>query len=141
MDDRMISLVLVLVVVMSGVNSVVVLVAVGDSGVPGHITVTVDPATLFSELQQSEKRIPSLKGLSHLELKEEKDYFLLIDEDSYTSEGITSENPVCHVYVGNLETSLEWTTGHAHKVEEIQCRARGDPADVFRIWKERSTGQ
>jgi hypothetical protein len=75
-------------------------------------------------VEESEKRIPSLKGLSHLELKEEKGYFLLIDEDSYTSEGITSENPVCHVYVGNLETSLEWTTGHAHKVEEIQCRAR-----------------
>ncbi|MGC1121265.1 MAG: hypothetical protein WBA22_09235 [Candidatus Methanofastidiosia archaeon] len=92
-------------------------------------------------VEESEKRIPSLKGLSHLELKEDKDYFLLIDEDSYTSEGIISENPVCHVYVGNLETSLEWITGHAHKVEEIQCRARGDSADVFRIWKKRSTDQ
>lgn len=92
-------------------------------------------------VEESEKRIPSLKGSSHLELKEDKDYFLLVDEDSYTSEGIISENPVCHVYVGNIETSLEWITGHAHKVEEIQCRARGDSADVFRIWKKRSTDQ
>jgi hypothetical protein len=60
MDDRMISLVLILVVVMSGVNSVVVLVAVGDSGVPGHITVTVDPAMLFSELQESPVPIPTV---------------------------------------------------------------------------------
>jgi hypothetical protein len=60
MDDRIISLVLVLVVVMSGVNSVVVLVAVGDSDVPGHITVTVDPATLFSELQESPTPAPAV---------------------------------------------------------------------------------
>ncbi|MBU6997959.1 MAG: hypothetical protein HXS41_11970 [Theionarchaea archaeon] len=89
--------------------------------------------------EESDRRIPSLKGIPHIELREEKDYFLFIDEDSYTSEGIVSENPSCHVYVGNLETSLEWITGHAHKVEEIQCKARGDPADVFRIWKKRST--
>lgn len=92
-------------------------------------------------VEESEKRMPSLKGSSHLELKEDKDYFLLIDDDSYTSEGIISESPVCYVYVGNLETSLEWITGHAHKVEEIQCRARGDSADVFRIWKKRATDQ
>jgi hypothetical protein len=72
MDDRMISLVLVLAVVMSGVNSVVVLVAVGDSGVPGHITVTVDPATLFSELQESP--VPAPEIYSAEEDEPETDY-------------------------------------------------------------------
>jgi hypothetical protein len=72
MDDRMISLVLVLVVVMSGVNSVVVLVAVGNSDVPGHITVTVDPTTLFSELQQSP--VPASEIYSVEEDEPETDY-------------------------------------------------------------------
>ncbi|MBU6999100.1 MAG: hypothetical protein HXS42_15750, partial [Theionarchaea archaeon] len=72
MDDRMISLVLVLVVVMSGVNSVVVLVAVSDSDVPGHITVTVDPATLLSGLQESPA--PLLEFYSLDDFDSEVDY-------------------------------------------------------------------
>ncbi|MBU7014627.1 MAG: hypothetical protein HXS52_13905 [Theionarchaea archaeon] len=92
-------------------------------------------------VEESDRRMPSLESSSHFELIEEKEYFFLIDKDSYTSEGIVSEHPVCHVYIGSLETSLEWITGHSHKVEEIQCRAKGDAADVFRIWKKKSASE
>jgi predicted hydrocarbon binding protein len=30
---------------------------------------------------------------------------------------------------------VEWITGHPHKVEEIECRAMGHPADVFKVAK------
>ena len=86
-------------------------------------------------IEESEKRFPSPQDTPRFELREKEDYFLLIDRDSYTSEDITSNAPVCYLYVGNLESSLEWITGHKHKVEEIECRAMGHPADVFKIWK------
>ena len=88
-------------------------------------------------IEESKRRIPSSQNIPQFELQEEEEYFLFIDRDSYTSEGITSDIPVCDVYVGNLESSLEWITGHHHRVEEIECRAMGHSADVFKIWKAR----
>lgn len=88
-------------------------------------------------IEESVKRLPSSGDTPQFELHEEEDYFLFIDRDSYTSEGITSDRPICDIYVGNLESSLEWITGHHHKIEEIECRAMGHSADVFKIWKKR----
>ncbi|MBU7009779.1 MAG: hypothetical protein HXS46_03755 [Theionarchaea archaeon] len=36
-----------------------------------------------------------------------------------------------------LQALMEWVTGHTHEVEEIECRAMGYSADVFRIAKDR----
>ncbi|MBU7014076.1 MAG: hypothetical protein HXS52_06575 [Theionarchaea archaeon] len=76
------------------------------------------------------------KGLSlTIELTEESDWFLLSIKGIFVSEGITSKTPVCHAYVGILDYLIEWITGHPHEVREIQCRAQGFSADVFRISK------
>lgn len=72
-----------------------------------------------------------------VELLEEDDCFLIIHRDRFESEEIISNTPVCNVFVGNLQYAIEWITGHPHEVEEIECRAIGDPADVFRISKAR----
>jgi predicted hydrocarbon binding protein len=48
---------------------------------------------------------------------------------------MTSSTPVCGHIVGELQYFVEWITGHEHKVEEIECRAAGHPADVFRVEK------
>jgi predicted hydrocarbon binding protein len=85
--------------------------------------------------EDSEKRFPSLLYKNRIELKEEDSYFLLIDKDYPESDGISSETPVCGIYQGMLQSMMEWITGHHHKVEEIECRAMGYPADVFRISK------
>jgi predicted hydrocarbon binding protein len=71
-----------------------------------------------------------------IELHEEEDYFLIIERDGWESEDVISSTPVCQVYVGILEAVVEWITGATHRVEEIECRAMGDPADVFRIEKK-----
>ena len=81
--------------------------------------------------------------LSHLEelsfdIQEKEDCFLVIRKDSYESDGIKSDSPVCGVYIGVAGAIVEWITGHPHKVEEIECRAMGYPADVFRISKSRA---
>jgi predicted hydrocarbon binding protein len=70
-----------------------------------------------------------------IDLQEDDNYFLVIQKVNPLSEGVTSQVPICGVYVGTIEYFMEWITGHKHKVEEIECRAMGYPADVFRISK------
>ena len=91
--------------------------------------------TLERYIEQAGQMTSYTSDTPRFELREEEDYFLLIDRDRYESEGITSDAPVCGILAGTLQTMVEWITGHKHKVEEIECRAMGDPADVIRIWK------
>jgi predicted hydrocarbon binding protein len=73
--------------------------------------------------------------LPSVELQEEDDCFLVILRGNFMSEGITSQVPVCGVLVSTIDYIMEWITGHKHKVEEIECRAMGYPADVIRVSK------
>ncbi len=75
-------------------------------------------------------------GASLVEIREEKDCFYLIQKENLESEGIKSDVPVCCVARGIIEALIEWITGHPHEVVEVECRAMGDPADVFKIYKE-----
>jgi predicted hydrocarbon binding protein len=84
--------------------------------------------------EESEKRYPT-PHKPRIEVVEEKEFFLYSDKGNLESQGVISETPVCGVAAGLLSALVEWITGNPHKVEEIQCRAMGDPADVFRIWK------
>lgn len=70
-----------------------------------------------------------------VEVKEEADAFFIIHRVRFESEGIVSEAPVCNVFVGMIQYFMEWITGHPHDVEELECRAMGHPADVFRVFK------
>ena len=113
---------------------------------PGIATATKIATRLLSETkkmrlalqhykEQAEKRVSSSVDTPQYELQEEEDCFLFINKDNYMSKGVTSQTPVCGVTVGNLQAMMEWITGHPHKVEEIECRAMGHSADVFRIEK------
>ncbi len=44
-----------------------------------------------------------------------------------------ADKAVCHLYVGSLEEALKWATGQETAVEEVQCKARGDPCCQFVI--------
>lgn len=85
-------------------------------------------------VEQSIQRFPSKMDVP-VELQEEEDYFFIIYRDRYESEEVVSQQPVCNVFVGNLQYALKWITGCEHEVEEMECRAMGYPADVFRISK------
>lgn len=82
-----------------------------------------------------ERRQPSPLYKPRMEVREEEDCFLLIDKDSFESNGITSGTPMCATCVGRLQYMLEWITGHPRDIEEIECRSMGDAADVFRVSK------
>ena len=72
-----------------------------------------------------------------VELREDEDFFFIIERDGWESEDIVAQMPVCDVYRGTIEAVIEWVTGNVHEVKEIECRAMGHPADVFRIAKAR----
>lgn len=86
-------------------------------------------------VEQYEKRLTSTLDTLRFELREEDDCFLVIDRDYHLSQGITSKTPVCSEIVGALEYLVEWGTGNKHRVEEIECRATGHSADVFKVAK------
>ncbi|KYK36048.1 MAG: hypothetical protein AYK18_12415 [Theionarchaea archaeon DG-70] len=91
--------------------------------------------TLEKFIEQSLKRAPTTLGKNRFDIKETEDYFLFIDRDYEGSEGVIANNPVCGFQTGMLHYALQWVTGKPHKVKEIECRAMGHPADVFKIWK------
>lgn len=70
-----------------------------------------------------------------LNLEEGKDCFIIIYGNNWESEDVLSQSPVCHSTVGSIKGFAEWTTGHSYDVREVECRAIGHPADVFKISK------
>lgn len=86
---------------------------------------------------QTNENFSREEGENLCSVEEEEDYFLLIYKDHFESDGIVSNNPVCGVAEGTIHYVIEWVTGHAHEIEEIECRAMGHPTDVFRIWKKK----
>lgn len=90
---------------------------------------------LTKYIEEAEKRMPGQLNGPRFTLKEDDDFFFIIDKDYHVSNGIRSDQPVCNDIVGILQYLLEWTTGHKYAVEEIECRATGYPADVFKIPK------
>ena len=88
--------------------------------------------------EQGAERYTSSSDAPLIEVREEDDCFLLVHTERFESEGITSDTSVCNVYAGMLQYLIKWITGHNHEVEEIECRAMGYPADVFRIMKEKN---
>jgi predicted hydrocarbon binding protein len=90
---------------------------------------------LEKAVEESNQMYTSQADELPVELQENEDCFLIIHKSRFESENISSETPVCNVFVGNLQYSVEWITGHKHEVEEIECRAMGCPADIFRVAK------
>ncbi|MBU7023281.1 MAG: hypothetical protein HXS40_03860 [Theionarchaea archaeon] len=92
---------------------------------------------LAKMVETGNKWFTSLGSGPIIELQENEDYFLIVHRDRFESEGILSQEPVCGVYTGMLQFAVEWAAGHPHEVKEIECRAMGCPADVFRVAKAR----
>ncbi|MBU6996537.1 MAG: hypothetical protein HXS42_02705 [Theionarchaea archaeon] len=88
-------------------------------------------------IEQNDRMYTVTSGMPALTIEENEGSFLFIHRDRVESEGVHSEKPVCNIYVGMIEYSIEWITGHHHDVKEIECRAMGHPADVFRISKQK----
>ncbi len=45
----------------------------------------------------------------------------------------TSNEPVCHLYVGSLSEAVQWATGKPYSITETHCMAKGDPCCRFEV--------
>ncbi len=70
-------------------------------------------------------------------VEEKKGQFLYVIEKCPVCWHRHSETPCCHIARGIIEESLHWVSGGKDfRVEEIECRATGDPTCTFAIDKE-----
>lgn len=58
---------------------------------------------------------------------------LLADYSSPTTLGQAEQTPICYVMLGLIQGALFWATGREMDVEEVSCRAMGQPACEFKI--------
>lgn len=58
---------------------------------------------------------------------------LLADFSSPTTLGQAEQTPICYVTLGLIQGALVWATGREMDVEEVSCRAMGQPACEFKI--------
>jgi hypothetical protein len=91
---------------------------------------------LLESYKKDLETVTSFGDSDRIEIREEDDSILLIDRDYYGSDGITTDEPMCDAYVGMIHYFIQWFVGDDYQVQEIECRAKGHPADVFKIWKE-----
>jgi predicted hydrocarbon binding protein len=70
---------------------------------------------------------------THIELREEDSSFLCINRSNFESEEVISTIPVCGAFAGILQYTIEQVTENLYHVEEVECRALGHRADVFKI--------
>lgn len=62
------------------------------------------------------------------------DELLLINKRCPHCAGLTKSSPCCQLPVGALQAGLAWAcSGRRYIVEEIACRAAGDPSCTYRI--------
>jgi predicted hydrocarbon binding protein len=60
--------------------------------------------------------------------------FLLINERCPHCWGLTKATPCCQLPVGALQEGLAWAcSGRHYAVEEIACRAKGDPTCTYKV--------
>lgn len=70
-------------------------------------------------------------------VEEKKGQFLYVIEKCPVCWHRRSDAPCCHIARGIIEESLRWVSGGRNfRVEEIECRAVGDPTCTFVIDKE-----
>lgn len=86
-------------------------------------------------LEEFETMWPTPQDMPRFEIQEEKECFLLIDRECYTSRGAESEITVCGGFIGVLSHCIEWVGGHNQRIERIEYTVLESPADVFRIEK------
>jgi predicted hydrocarbon binding protein len=46
-----------------------------------------------------------------------------------------TDDTVGDAYMGMIHYLIEWFAGEEYTMKEIECRALGDPVNVFEIWK------
>lgn len=70
-----------------------------------------------------------------LSLEDRGDRLAYVDMDCSQCAGKEADTQICTIRTGTLQAALAWLTGKEFDVQEVACRAMGDPACVWEIDK------
>lgn len=93
--------------------------------------------TVLDSIKSDVEKVYAAEGHStHLSLEDRGEKWAYIDEDCACCSGKTANHPICWLWSGTLEESLNWLTRKEFKVEQVSCRAMGDGACVWEVDKK-----
>jgi hypothetical protein len=69
-------------------------------------------------------------------LEDRGNVFAYIDETCPYCAGKTADSPICWVHNGVILQAAHWLTGKEFEIQEVSCRAMGDPACVWEVSKQ-----
>lgn len=70
-----------------------------------------------------------------LSLEDRGNTWAYIDKGCACCVGKTADQPICWLWTGTLEESLNWLTGKEFNVDQVACRAMGQDACVWEVDK------
>jgi predicted hydrocarbon binding protein len=68
-------------------------------------------------------------------IEDRGDKWAYIDQSCALCAGKISDAPICWGWVGTLAESLNWLTGKEFEIDQVECRAMGEPACVWEVSK------
>lgn len=86
-------------------------------------------------LSRSAKMSEEQLHMPHRTYDSREGYFVELQNSIYC-EGVTADHGVCYLPQAFYVEILRWATGAIYQVNEVQCRAKGDPLCLFQISRE-----
>ncbi|HZD57717.1 MAG TPA: 4-vinyl reductase [Anaerolineales bacterium] len=67
------------------------------------------------------------------EVEEQDGKIAYVERSCAVCHGRTSEQPICHIHIGELSEAVRWVVGEKHEIRETLCIAMGDDACRFEV--------
>jgi predicted hydrocarbon binding protein len=96
---------------------------------------------IFRILPPQNRQIISLRWLARelagrrgrVTVNREDRHIRLVDHESDATVGRHRDTEICWETLGEIQEALKWSTGLEYDVNEISCKAKGDPACRFEV--------
>ncbi len=91
----------------------------------------------LNNMAQGFRKLAAKKGQTlDLRVEELPTKFLYTSYTCPVCNGLLSDEPMCHIFIGTIQAGAAWLTdGKEFRVVETQCRAMGAPACIFELYK------
>ena len=93
---------------------------------------------LFRLVPVRTRQLITLRWLAHeiggrVTIHQDGQHLNLVDQDSDATVGRHRDAEICWETLGEIQEALKWATGLEYDVNELSCKAKGDPACRFEI--------
>ncbi len=100
------------------------------------LPISVQIKTVLDSIKSDVEKVYATGGYSTgLRLEDRGSKWAYIDEGCACCAGKTANHPICWLWSGTLQESLNWLTGKEFSVEQVSCRAMDDAACIWEVDK------